>query len=133
MPLPLVQLYEFQGLALIVKAATGIRFTNQVGGTGCFHPEVEGVLVPLPERVGRPEYYALSQHFRGDWSALEESDADVIDRILHRNGLGWMKVDRARLGESWEAWVHVHIDPSTQDLFEASHWVEGILTWENSD
>ena len=130
----LVHLEEFDGLGLIVKAPTAIAFTNQVGGLGCFHPEQEGVFVPLPVKVGRPEIHALQQHFRGKWHSLAEEDAAVVDGILRRNDIGYLSADRTLLAESFEAWIHVVISPQgAADLFEAPEWVAGVLTWANSD
>src|SRR4029079_9728700 len=42
-----VALHDFPDLGLIVKAATNVIYTNQTGGFACWHPEVEGFLVPL--------------------------------------------------------------------------------------
>ena len=130
----LVHLDEFNGLALIVSAPTGVEYTNQAGGMACLHPTLEGAFVPLPVKLGRPEIYAITQHFRGGWQPLVDRDADILDGILRRHDLGFISVDRAHLNESYEAWVHVIIDPSrAKGLIERSHWRAGVLTWQNSD
>lgn len=130
----LIHLHEFDGVALIVKTPSGVRYTNQAGGYACSHPELEGVLVPVPLKVGRPEVDALQQHFHGSWHALQPNDADVIDGVLWRYDLGFLSVDRDLLDQSYEAWVHVRIDPAgARELFDAPDWRSAVLTWQNSD
>ncbi len=57
----------------------------------------------------------------------------------------WLRVDRAQLDESWEAWVHVLVDSTPPDSASidstlttavpssASATSRGVLTWPNSD
>ncbi len=134
---PMVNLDEFAGLGLILLHPSGVLFTNQVAGFVCMHPEVEGVFVPLPERVGRPEVHALRAHFRGNWHTLTEEDAKVVDGIFRSSQLGFLRVDRARLADSYEAWVYVVVDHPQQDramdLFHGFTTRAGIVTWMNSD
>ena len=131
----LVDLNGFDGLGLIVKTPSPVRFTNQVAGLGCQHPVQEGVFVPLPVQVGQRELYALQHHFRGSWHALTDADANVVDRVFRRHDwLSFMRVDRALLADSREAWVHVRISPELAlYLFDAPDWRAGVLTWANSD
>ena len=131
----LVELDHFDGLGLIVKTPSPVCFTNQVAGLGCQHPVQEGVFVPLPVQAGQPEICALQQHFCGSWHALTDADADVVDRVLRRHDwLSFMRVDRALLADSREAWVHVRISPELAlYLFDAPDWRAGVLTWANSD
>jgi hypothetical protein len=43
-----VELWAVDDLfGVIIPALTGIIWSNQVGGTACDHPEVEGIFVPL--------------------------------------------------------------------------------------
>jgi hypothetical protein len=135
--LPLVNLYNFDGLALILSHPSGVLYSNQVAGLGCLHPEVEGVLIPLPVKTGRPELHALQSHFRGGWWCLTEEDAKVIDGIFRRHGLAFLRVDRTRLGDSFEAWVHVSVDPPQEErglaLLHGFASRSGVVTWLNSD
>jgi hypothetical protein len=89
-----IDLTFFQEVGLIFCHPSGVVYTNQAAGLGCLHPEVEGVFCPLPVRPGRAELYALTHHFKGPWNSLREEDADVVDRILRRNGHEYLKVDR---------------------------------------
>ena len=50
---PIVNLYEFDGLELILEFPSGVLYSNQVAGYGCYQPEIEGIMVPLPVKPGR--------------------------------------------------------------------------------
>jgi len=40
-------------MGVIVPMETGVVYTNQTGGTGCYHPEVEGLFIPLNSHDAR--------------------------------------------------------------------------------
>ncbi|WP_434300231.1 DUF6210 family protein [Corallococcus exiguus] len=70
---------------------------------------------------------------------IDEETAQEIDRIL---GLSFVtrdlgvRVDRARLGESHEAWVYVEVPAQPENgsvCLERIPASQGILTWPNSD
>jgi hypothetical protein len=133
---PLVDLDAFPDLGLIVKAATGVRYSTQAAGLACEHPEVEGYFVPLRTRVGRPELATFAGLLRGSWDRLSPAHADAVDDALSRHGLSPIRVDRSMLAESREAWVHVIVAPDEQELIPVaglSEEVRGILIWPNSD
>jgi len=136
-----VRLYKLNGMALIVSASTGIVYVNQTGGHACYQCSQEGYLVPLgPEEREREALDALRAHFMGPkWSGwcnegIDAETADEIDRIIatgtRREGL---VVDRAKLAESWESWVHMRIFGPLESLVDYAHPKAAILTWPNSD
>jgi len=135
--MPKADLYEFDALGLILSRNTGIVYTNQVAGIGCLHPEIEGAFVPLFDGIGRPAIHALTQHFRGNWHPITDSDADSIDGILRRAHLGFIVTDRERLADSYEAWVFVDVHENAQEssipLLSGFGAQKGVLTWPNSD
>ena len=130
---PTVDLIEFEGLGLVVRWPSGVRYTNQVAGYGCEHPEIEGVFVPLCDGIGRPALYAIRQHFRGGWHALTTQDADILDGILRRAALGFITCDRTNLTDSREAWVCVAVSEDSSARLQGFAPCVGILTWPNSD
>jgi hypothetical protein len=134
---PLVLLYDYDGLGLILAVPSGVRYRNQAAGYACWKFEIEGVLVPMPLGEGRVPLHALEDHFDSGWEHLEVEDADAIDRILAVANFDFVKVDRERLHESYEAWVHVRLTPPDPDrhseLFLGLSVDRGVLTWENSD
>lgn len=146
-----IRLWESIGLGLIVEWPSGVSISNQTGGTSCLHPKVEGVFVPLRndcelpgERLLSPEtelvaYFEGPKHMgAGATQGLNEDDADFIMRVLSKWRLdATIVVDRSRLLDSHEAWVHVVIignDDKDFPLFDfAPYPRRGVLTWSNSD
>lgn len=137
---PLVILDAFPELGLIVKAPTGVRYSNQVAGYGCEHPEAEGCFAPLSSRIGRP-LAALFAIFGGGWDCLDAMQANAVDDALRQHGLACVRVDRSMLERSWEAWIHVIISPEELDcraraqipLTKLSTEARAILIWPNCD
>ena len=127
-----ISLLDFDNVGLIVKVPSGVLYTNQVEGYACQHPEVEGVFFPLPVRPGNAELFALTQHFQGTWDHITESDADLVDRVLRGNGHEGLSVDRTKVNQSYEAWVHVRIGADVHGLSGFGN-CEAVLTWPNSD
>lgn len=128
---------------LLVEHASGVVYCNQVGGVTCWQAELEGVIAPIDisqasaERIMRLAYPPR----RGITAEI----ADAIDAALARElGARYLKVDRARLGESLEAWVFVvaETQDDTADRLRGPDYfgavfgfgrVSGVLTWPNSD
>jgi hypothetical protein len=132
----IVELDDFPDLGLIIKAPTGVRYSNQSGGYACEHPETEGFFVPLRTRAGRSELTTLAGMFRGKWNRLDDVRADSVDGALRRHGITSIRVDRSMLSESREAWVHVivsAVDNEYVPLAGASAEARGVLVWPNSD
>src|SRR5262245_12279282 len=111
---PVVILYHLEQLALIVKRPSGVLYTNQVGGVCCLKPAEEGVLVPLG--INCDILDKLAAYFSLHQGRLDSSDADALDAILRTpeapfvvTPTFFLEVDRSRLGESVEAWLHVTV------------------------
>jgi hypothetical protein len=122
---------------------SGVRYSNQTGGYSCWHPEVEGVYVPLFNELIDQEA-ELTAYFTGPkwggWCSdgIDEETADLIDSVLQKSSYTKrITVDRSRLADSHEAWVYVLLSPSDEDVdFEEIHGFPGnqaVLTWDNSD
>ncbi|MHA7631633.1 DUF6210 family protein [Corallococcus sp. M7] len=123
---------------------TGVLYSNQTGGSTCLHPQAEGAFLPLVDELVAQENL-LNQYFTGPkWrgacaNGIDEETAQEIDRILGLSGstreLG-LRVDRARLTESHEAWVYVEVPAQPENRFAILERIpasQGILTWANSD
>ena len=61
---PLIKLWDSVGLGLVIIYPSGVRYTNQTGGTSCWHPQEEGVFVPLRDEMVDQEDL-LYKHFTG--------------------------------------------------------------------
>jgi hypothetical protein len=70
--------------------------------------------------------------------------ADAIDALLSReSNARYLRVDRDKLSECWEAWINVIVDTPTSPDRQAApdfagSWygfgtTRGVLTWQNSD
>lgn len=139
----LIFLYDIPGMMLIIEHPSGVHYHNQVGGVVCAQEELEGVLSPIDiseEVASQIENCPYLQGRQGISSEI----ADTIDALLSSQaGAKFLRVDRARLEESWEAWIYVLFD--SPDYNEQSGngpyfgeafgfgAARGVLTWCNSD
>lgn len=127
-------------IVLIVEHASGVVYQNQVGGDASWQIELQGVLVPLeldPEAARNIEQAPYTSSREG----LSQEGADQIDAALAAGPYTrTIKVDRARLGDCWEAWVYVTIDAPASDQVEVQGndyfgplygfgAAKGVLTW----
>jgi hypothetical protein len=115
---------------------------------------VEGVYIPPRNDVSHEEHRLLGPgndlfaYFEGPkhqgtgaTSGLDAEDADFIDAILRSNALSdSISVDRTRLRESHEAWVHVLVHREEENQHDLKIFCglgpyprPGILTWTNTD
>lgn len=147
-----IELFRYSGLMLIILDPNGKRYTNQVGGYCCNHPEVTGhgyLLLGTGDRAGGVED-ALITHFtaepyRGhcgkgteDFNGITSNTVHFIDSIL--TGLareesipliGRFRVDQGRLRDCQEAWIYLHDAPYPAQADSLQR--HAILTWLNSD
>lgn len=145
---PIIRLYA-DAMFLIIRSPTGVWYSNQAGGTACLQPRAEGYLVPGPDHeVQAPIMDELLAHFtRPPYdgvgcgpSGITPATADELD-ALFRGVTGWppLRVDRARLTECDEAWIHVFgtaftdAEPGRHEGLGAHGPFEGVVTWPNSD
>jgi hypothetical protein len=142
-PLPLIKLYNTNGIGVIVIHETGVLYSNQVGGYACLHPEIEGVYIPLHNELV-PQEDELMTFFTGSkWQGwcdteIDNETADFVDTVLSKSpDTKQFKVNRSMLKNSCEAWVNVKILPTGEErnlsLLRDFESGKGILTWENSD
>lgn len=145
------QQYNFCGV--IIPFASGIEWTNQVGGTACMHPVVEGIYLPLSLEwtcgkchMPRPFFkckeddpmYNVSEFASGYSEKLNEQ-IRLIKKWLHANNLratfqppSVSFLDKHGLHE---AWIPLRIK-STDDspvVLDPFDTMECIFTYQNSD
>jgi hypothetical protein len=144
-------LWDLDGWGVIISWPSGVMMGNQTGGYSCLQPEMEGVFYPLSNGYTTPGQAVppvdvLMKYFVGPrWGGegatrgLEEEDADFIDRLLKRQGFfPGIQVDRSRLRESHESWVHMVLTgdgPESAPVLRGfgPYPRAGVLTWPNSD
>jgi hypothetical protein len=139
-----ILLFGIEGLFLVVDCHSNVVYQNQVGGNVCWQAEQEGALAAIdvsPESLALIEGYAFPTGAQG----ISEEVADFLDSVFRKNRAAeFLSVDRARLHESWEAWVYVKIadvpeysdDWCSQSYFGPIFGFSsrrGVVTWPNSD
>ncbi len=143
MDTPIIQLWEFSGMGLIVAWPSGVRYSNQTGGYACLYPELEGVFAPLAAPVLDQQAWLrkffTGRKWRGNcYKGIDEETANFIDSVLIESSrTEILRVNRERLADSHEAWVHVLILEGRGDVdLRLAHGfagARGVLTWQNSD
>jgi transcriptional antiterminator Rof (Rho-off) len=125
-------------LAIILEWSSGIVYETQTAGIACRDGRAEGVLIPiaghtLEEDILQYIYKKYNEHC---WD-LDVADADHIDFAFQKNyDTKYFTVNRDKLKESREAWIHITIQyPSDYKwpLFKGVSANQAILTWKNSD
>jgi hypothetical protein len=152
MPLKWILLNDLPDeIMLVVEHSSGVVYRNQVGGNVCWQAEVEGVLAPLDVAPAIKERIAVLRYPNGRQGITTEI-ADAIDAALaSERATMFLKVDRSRLDESWEAWIYVMIDSPVSNVVDPYYppgqapprtyfgplfgfgQAKGVLTWISSD
>lgn len=136
-----ISLFDLEGFALIISHKTGVLYHNQVGGTSCAQAEYEGALAPVD--FGPVGAKAMAElEFRPGGGSIDHALADELDKIFKSSPTtSFISVDRTRLDDSVESWVHVKLteifdnfsqETALRSLFGFSRDI-GVLTWPNSD
>jgi hypothetical protein len=111
---PVVELWD-QGegdwLGIIIPLKSGVVLTNQVGGTACFHPSVEGIYLPLPptyEQKDDPLYERTFEVYVPEMVQIFLDKQEMNHQFMPLD-----KVDAKQFSSSGtqlaEAWVPVRI------------------------
>ncbi len=132
-------LWNLDQAALIILEKSGITYFNQTAGVFCRHSEAERILAPITNDPPLDNLHFGSLNYKLQQltlnkQILKETDADAIDKLLQKNfGGDAIFVDRERLNESCEAWIHVKIDGQTKGDLQDFAGYMAILTYPNSD
>lgn len=135
-----IDLLSLTQTVLIVPGNTGTIYTNQVGGTECDHPELEGSIIPIEYDIplDKPEESLTSNLFRifpeGNPGLIDKTLAKKIEELLKNSPFTRdVEINWDKLEFSKESWVHVKIVGTLDDAIETDKVCEAILTWPNSD
>jgi hypothetical protein len=134
-----IWLDEIAGPVIIVPAATGVVYCNQVDGVACVHRELEGFLLPLPVNrasIFSPDwwYRSFNRRCAGDTDVWNEAMAELARTVETGEEVIDLRVESHP--ENSEAWVHVSFslrDSGQADALAADGRIRGVLTWENCD
>jgi len=126
----LVELWDKDGVYLILDDPLGVPITNQTHGVSCYHPEAIGRLLRLDDTS--TDRYADAPHV-GCFGGLDDEDCNALDLWLRDIIKVSCVVDRERVASDGtpgdggpriygEAWVPVRFQGAP-----------AILTYENCD
>lgn len=124
-----VELWNVDSPGVIVEIPTGVRWSNQTGGTACNHPEVEGVFVPMASVQPDPD------PFIDEWG--RPYDRDAVAAWLLAADLDDVFEPREEADEMAEAWIPVRVRafiPDGRAIQLQTFWGKNaIITYPNSD
>lgn len=123
---------------LIVEWPSGVVFSNQVGGVGCIHPSLEGILVPLPGAydLDNDPLCEYREFEPGPDNRAEERDQRVKEWLV------WAELDVPFVPRTdeplYEAWIPVRVREEGlgypyEELIGAFRGARAIITYLNSD
>lgn len=139
-----ISLLQLDSVGLIISHPTGVWYSNQTGGYATLFPEFEGAFVLLKNSL-IDQQAELKRYFTGSkwkghcYNEIDDETADFVDAILASSYVTKrLKVNREKLVDSHEAWIHVIILPPDEREDELQEFYGfpsniGVLTWENSD
>lgn len=139
----IISLYQMPDVVMVILGLpTGVLYENQVCGNACLDERYEGALAPLGFKAPDAERL-MSLPFPSAYN-IDNKLADMIDEILSGEPYSqYLKVDRSRLHESYDAWVHVLCEITEDSVFQPMGPymgaprgfgpLRGVLTWPNSD
>lgn len=136
-----VEIFMCTTVGIIVPCKSGVVWSNQVGGTACFHPEVEGIFIPLPDNRCFVDGYDKDGFgvIRERCEVKHPESSELILKFLKATGLN--KLFEMRLNMKGvvmhEAWVPLKIKKKLahppHELLNDFRGRDVILTYENSD
>lgn len=144
---PLVQLWNYIGLGLIILRPSGVFYSNQTGGHYCLQSKGEGIFVPVHDECKEQEKNLL-QYFTTERQekikerpmkySLYNEDADFIDSVLDLSvATKVLRVDRERLDDSHEAWVYVTVADQPLEPLALGDFITGETAsgrvWRGAD
>jgi len=122
-------LYGLSQLVIILEQPTGVWYHNQTDGCCCHQRYQEGILAII--ETGEL-YPAIAQYMLNN--RFTEEEADHVDSLFDKYSAPFLKVNREKLRESEEAWIHVAVDCNHNlSPFSGFDCKYGVLTWDNSD
>lgn len=119
-------------LGLILPEPSGYLWTNQVGGTMCAHPDLEGIFIPLPAEWKAAEIADPLFNVYPNESDGPGAVAKFLEAYEHLNNALLPAPDF--YPEFCEAWIPVQVRAGLENsLLEPFAGRLGILTYSNSD
>jgi len=117
---------------LVIEAPTGVTFSFDVGGSIHWKRSLQGFIYPVAA-TGFAKAETLGQRLHSiafELVAIDDREADEIDKLFAEDLSLELKVDRSRMSDSCDNWIHMK-------LLRANDWrMQGfdlplscVLTW----
>jgi hypothetical protein len=107
---------------LVIGRESGVEYWFQVGGSACWKRHMEGAIYPLV-LTGHRTAGALGDDLHElmyELVGMDSRRADLLDDLLGTFDALGIKVDRTKLDDSCDQWVHVLVEhtngPYMQDF-----------------
>ena len=117
---------------LVVEAPTGVKFSFQVGGSIHWQRSVQGVIYPIPA-LGLAGAEVLGGQLHSiafELVSISDQEADRIDALFAGSRSIELKVDRSKLSDSCDSWIHMTLLGAGNWLIQGFDFpLECILTW----
>ena len=135
-------------LGLIYPCSSGFYWRNQVGGTQCAYPRLEGIYVPLPDAGPRVDENPMYDWYVTSEESYQERALPIIQKFLATSEFlsewfkpleSWAEVPEYTPKFVAEAWVPVRCVEGSHDHYIYEHLLRPffgkmvVLTHPNSD
>jgi len=129
--IPVIELWGIDSLfGVILECKSGVFYSNQVGGTSCQHPTVEGVYIPLHGyELGTDPLY-------DDYDASVKAVKEFVNANHGINEFFEYIEDERAIHEAWvplRIRKDLSLDPIVNPLFHSLLGKKVILVYSNSD
>src|SRR5262249_31262743 len=117
---------------LVIEAPTGIHFSFQVGGSIHWQRSVQGVIYPIAA-LGLAGCEMLGGQLHSiafELVSISHDEANRIDALFARSRSIELKVDRNKLSDSCDSWIHMRLLRESDWLIQGFDCpLDCILTW----
>lgn len=120
----LVEMWDWSGSWLIIRAKTGVHYTNQVAGTFCKLPRVEGFVIP---------FSADDSPFGNEDPFVDYLRAKTTDKKLESALAPLHLKPDLSVSIFHEAWIPVVVNSPSGHFLEKFDGAPAVLTYVNSD
>lgn len=117
---------------LVVEVPTGVNFSFQVGGSIHWQRSVQGVIYPIPALgfAGGEMLGGRLHSIAFELVSISDQEANRIDALFTGSPSMELKVDRSKLSDSCDSWIHMRLLRAGDWLIQGFDFpLDCILTW----
>jgi hypothetical protein len=123
---------SFSLATLVIESASGVTFSFQVGGSASWRRSVQGIVYPIAASnfAGAETLGDALHEITYELIGITEKEADKIDALFDKAALIALKVDRSRLSDSCDQWIHMTLLRAHDAAFRGFDFpLSCVLTW----